>query len=211
MSTMHIYAFGSICRGEVTFGSDVDVLAITVGLNSRFDPDVYSVYSYARLKQLWHQGNPFAWHLALESRLLYASDGKDFLRDLGSPASYVGAVQDCEKFFRIFNEARLALQTGTLSPHFELSTVFLATRNFATCYSLGGATDKPDFSRSAALRLGEDSLPVSSGVYSILERCRLLSTRGLGITPEQKEVAEALSQLHHIETWMVSLLKRVAE
>lgn len=210
MTAMHIYAFGSICRGEITFGSDVDVLAITVGLDSRFDPDIYSVYSHERLKQLWLHGNPFAWHLALESRLLYASDGKDFLRDLGQPSPYTGVVHDCEKFLRIFNEARSALHTGTLSPHFELSTVFLAARNFATCYSLG-ATATPDFSRNSALRLSEDSIRVSSGVYSILQRCRLLSTRGMGITPSAGEVVEAVSQLHHIETWMVSLLTRVAE
>lgn len=207
---MHIYAFGSICRGEITVGSDVDVLAITVGLDSRFDPDVYSVYSPERLKQLWLLGNPFAWHLALESRLLFASDGKDFLRDLGQPARYTGVVHDCEKFFRIFNEARSALHAGTVSPHFELSTIFLAARNFATCYSLGGKTKKPDFSRNSALRLAEDSIPVSSGVYSTLQLCRLLSTRGMGITPEPIDITEAVSQLQDVETWMVSLLKRLA-
>ena len=207
---MHIYAFGSVCRGEITFGSDVDVLAITTGPDSRFDPDVYSVYSHERIKQLWLRGNPFAWHLALESRLLYASDDKDFIRDLGQPSPYTSVVHDCEKFFRIFNEARSALHAGTASAHFELSTIFLATRNFATCYSLG-TTEKPDFSRNSALRLREDSIPVSSSAYSTLERCRILCTRGTGVAPQSEEVAETVSQLHHIEKWMDSLLKRIGE
>lgn len=207
---MHIYAFGSICRGEVTFGSDVDVLAVTDGLDSRFDPDIYSVYSYERLRQLWALGNPFAWHLFIESRLLHASNGVDFLRDLGEPSPYTNAARDCDKFWRIFNEARSALDGGTSSPYFELSTVFLAARNFATCYSLG-ATGTPDFSRNSALRLGTDSIPISDEVYSVLQRCRLLCTRGTGTTPTDEELMNAMSDLPVIDNWMTSLLKRVAK
>ena len=61
---MHIYAFGSLCRGEVDFGSDVDLLSIIEGPDSRFDPDVFAKYSYDRIRSLWKEGNPFAWHLA---------------------------------------------------------------------------------------------------------------------------------------------------
>src|SRR5271154_5811163 len=99
---MHIYAFGSICRGEVTPGSDIDLLAITEGHDPRFDPATFSIYSYARLRQIWQEGNPFAWHLCLESRLLFAEDSVDFLRALGTPHPYREVVRDCEKFANLF-------------------------------------------------------------------------------------------------------------
>lgn len=35
---MHIYAFGSICRGEVDASSDIDMLAIVNGHDARFRP-----------------------------------------------------------------------------------------------------------------------------------------------------------------------------
>lgn len=43
---MHIYAFGSICRGEVDSFSDIDMLAIVSGRDERFNPRDYSIYSY---------------------------------------------------------------------------------------------------------------------------------------------------------------------
>jgi len=77
---MHIYAFGSVCRGEVSRDSDIDLLCIDEGTQAdRFDPELYSVYSYERIRELWSEGNPFAWHLWLESRLLFSSDAEDHL------------------------------------------------------------------------------------------------------------------------------------
>jgi hypothetical protein len=134
---VHIYAFGSLCRGEVAFGSDVDVLAITEGFDSRFDPDIFSIYSYLRIRELWEQGNAFAWHLATEAKLLFASDGQNFLAELGPPAAYSRCAEDCLKFYRVYERAIEALKSGNCSRVFELSAIFLAVRNFATCFSLG--------------------------------------------------------------------------
>ena len=99
---MHIYAFGSICRGDISVDSDVDLLALVEGRDSRLDPEKFSIYSYARMLELWEAGNAFAWHLSLESRLIYAADGTDFLRSLGSPSRYSGAVADCLKFRDVY-------------------------------------------------------------------------------------------------------------
>lgn len=71
---MHIYAFGSISRGDIQADSDVDLLAIVDGFDSRFSSDTYSIYSYSRLRDLWLEGNPFAWHLSLESKLVFSSN-----------------------------------------------------------------------------------------------------------------------------------------
>ena len=77
---MHVYAFGSLCRGEIRPDSDIDLLAIVDGYDSRFDQNVFSIYSYTRLAELWNEGNPFGWHLFLESRLIFSADGSDFLQ-----------------------------------------------------------------------------------------------------------------------------------
>ena len=71
---MHIYAFGSVCRGEIDIDSDIDLLAIVDRDDSRFNTDIYSIYSCKEIAELWAKGNPFAWHLATESRMIYASD-----------------------------------------------------------------------------------------------------------------------------------------
>ncbi len=192
---MHIYAFGSVCRGDVRQGSDIDLLALVDGYDSRFDPDVFSVYSYGRLVDLWREGNPFAWHLFLESTLLFASDGSDFLNSLNSPSDYTGCLRDCEKFYGVFCEAYDSIASQSASKVFELSTVFLSIRNIATCFSLG-TTDNPDFSRNSARHLGSNSLPLADSPFAILERARILSTRGKGQSITGKEIADVVGQLH---------------
>src|SRR5437016_1873195 len=110
---MHIYAFGSVVRGEISEGSDIDLLAIVDRYDPTFNPETYSIYSYARIKELWAEGNPFAWHLALESRLLVSSDRTDFLRALALPNAYLNGLSDCDKFYDLFVDAARSLSSGT--------------------------------------------------------------------------------------------------
>lgn len=205
---MHIYAFGSICRGDVSLTSDVDLLAIVDGHDARFDPNQYSIYSYGRILELWTEGNPFAWHLSLEAKLLFSSDRYDYLDSLGHPKPYRKHVEDCEKFFALLREARASIAHGNDSRVFDLSTAFLAIRNFATCYSLGHLK-VPDFSRNSALRLGVDSLAIPLQAYATLERARILSTRAVGAPLTETEGQLAQDQLHEVEKWMSCLFKRV--
>ena len=142
----HYYAFGSICRGELDPDSDIDLLACVTGGKPNIDSAKFSIYTHHRLTQLWKEGNPFAWHLHLESKLLFSSDGEDFIADvLKTPNRYTQASADCIKFKQLFEESAHSLQTEPNSATFHLSCIFLATRNFATCHSLGIA--KPSFSR----------------------------------------------------------------
>ena len=205
---MHIYAFGSLCRGEVGFGSDVDMLAVTEGFDARFDPDVFSIYSYKRVRQLWQEGNPFAWHLATEAKLISASDGRNFLADIGSPAPYTHCREDCHKFFCVYERAVGAIRSGGCNRVFELSAVFLAVRNFATCFSLG-VTNAPNFSRHSAKRLGERSLSISDETYQLLERSRILSTRGAGLMVQPEELDACLNEVAAIACWMNKLLAQI--
>jgi hypothetical protein len=205
----HIYAFGSVCRGDVTLESDIDLLAVTRGLEKLFNPDSYSIYSYSRIADIWKEGSPFAWHLSLEARLLYSPDNSDYLRELGAPAVYRSAARDCNKFFTLFTDSAIALREGTNSPVFELSTIFLAVRNFATCYSLG--VGNPDFSRHSALCIGVNSLSLSRDSFLTLERARLLCTRGIGAMISRDEVISVVLELEIIDKWMRTLILTAGE
>ena len=207
--SMHIYAFGSICRGEVSFGSDIDLLAIVDSYNENLSPTVYSIYSYKRLRELWEEGNPFAWHLSLESRLLFASNAEDFLHKLGAPATYRRCRLDCEKFLQLFLEARHSATSANFSRTFDLSTMFLGIRNFATCYSLG-MTAQPNFSRNAALKLGVDRIPIADHAYGILERARVLGTRGYGPRITESSFELAMNSADAVETWMNKLTEKIS-
>jgi hypothetical protein len=205
---MHIYAFGSICRGEVVRGSDVDLLAAVDASDGRFDPIVYSVYTYERLRCLWSEGNPFAWHLFMEARLLFADDGMDFLRELGEPTQYARETADCEKFYQLFHTAASVLAVRQDTVVFELSTIFLAMRNMATCFSLQSGKS-PVFSRRASANIGADSLMLDARSYEVLESARILCTRGYGDRPSEDDVAHVVARLDDIEEWMHSLMAKV--
>ena len=207
---MHLYAFGSVVRGEISQDSDIDLLAIVEGYDPRFDPDVFSIYSYARLEELWAEGNPFAWHLALESKLLYAADSSDFLKMLGTPRKYSAGLQDCGKFYDLFKTASAELLSASSSPVFNLSTVFLSLRNFASCFLLEFGSH-PDFSRHAALRLGAEDIPICHKAYTILERARILSTRGRGPNLTAPEITAAVAELEKIDGWMQTLLRKAID
>ncbi len=198
---MHIYAFGSICRGDVDRMSDMDLLAIVEGFDNRFDPARFSIYGYPKMRKLWQKGNPFAWHLFGEAKLLFASDGRDFLDDLEEPSPYVAVASDCATFKNLFEDAATALEEGSPSPTFELSTLFLAIRNFATCFALG-RLGLCEFSRKSALRIGDYSLEIDHRIFLILERCRILSTRGWGELLKPYEVDDVKRALPTIRAWM---------
>lgn len=203
---MHIYAFGSVCRGEVDASSDIDLLAIVNGYDSRFNPSDYSIYSYGRIHDLWNQGNPFAWHLFLESKLVYSQDDIDFLKSIGEPSIYNSGIEDCKKFREIFLSAKESIDSSELTEIFDLSSVFLAVRNFATCYSLHSELT-PDFSRNSARNLGNHSIPIDTSTYSFLERSRVLCTRGIGEILNSAEIDQAKKALGEIDSWMTGILK----
>lgn len=207
---MHIYAFGSICRGEVDLFSDIDLLAIVNGRNHSFNPKNYSIYTYARIDELWAQGNPFAWHLFLESRLIYSSDSSDYLQSLGKPNIYNSGLSDCKKFYEIFLSAKNSIEKSKFTEIFDLSSIFLAARNFATCYTLH-CNVKPDFSRNSARNLGVHSIPIDDYIYELLERARILCTRGLGELLSNYEIGKAKQELNKIEFWMKEKINMLAK
>jgi hypothetical protein len=205
---MHLYAFGSVCRGEIDRDSDIDLLALVSRHDDRLDPARYSIYSYNKMKSMWKKGNPFAWHLSAESRLLYSDDGCDFLESLGRPAPYSNCLSDCRRFYGVYLEAISSLDGDMSSTVFDLSALFLSTRNIATCFALG-VLGQMLFSRHAALMLPpEFRLPISEDCYRILERARILCTRSKGENITADEARLARSECESIRQWMKILTER---
>lgn len=205
---MHIYAFGSICRGELDSQSDIDLLAIS-GNFVDLDPNTFSIYSYNRIENLWTEGNPFAWHLAFESKMIYSSDGLDFLDRLGLPNEYVNVKNDCQKFRLLFETASQSLNSNPTNYVFELSNVYLSVRNFATCFALG-CLGVREFSRYSPLRIGEYSLEISQPAFSILQRARFLCTRGHGAMIGSNELDLATGEFPIIENWVDNLYSKIS-
>jgi hypothetical protein len=209
MSAVHIYAFGSICRGEMSAGSDVDLLAAVSGGKNNLNRGMFSIYSHTRLREIWNEGNPFAWHLHHEARLIHASDGRDFLDDLGIPKRYARRYRDCSRFLELLRGARSSASHDHASVVFDLSAAFLGLRNFASCYILG-TCGKPDFSRNVAVTLMAQDPPISREAYRVLERARLLCTRGYGERLTSTEIGNGLASLSALEAWMTQRLQEIA-
>lgn len=206
---MHIYVFGSTCRGEIDIYSDIDLLAITNKPN-QFNKLLYSIYTQNKITDLWKSGNPFAWHLYWESKLIFSSDGCDFLKDLNKPAQYKNCLRDCLNFYGIFQDAYKSLTGESNCIIYDLSMIFLAIRNIASCYTLG-LYEKPNFSRNSAFNLNEMNIPISRSNYNLFEKARILTTRGLGDALSSAEVNELLLTLEKINRWMNCLISNIRE
>lgn len=206
---MNIYAFGSICRGEIDAGSDIDILICTDESTHNLDPEKFSIYTYDRIKTIWAEGNPFSWHLHLESKLVYSSDGSDFFKCLGIPSVYTNSIEDHQKFKKLFESSLQALKEPCgNSSTFHISCIFLAIRNMATCYSLEMGT--PIFSRNSPL-LVNPHLNISNEVFSIFTRSRLLSTRGHGQKLTFDEISEAIDAAQRFSKWIEMIEEKLYE
>lgn len=205
---MHIYIFGSICRGEIDVFSDIDLLLLTDQSQEEFDSDRYSIYSYERIQDLWSDGSPFAWHLHKESKLVYSEDKTDFLSVLGAPAKYNRIVEDCEKFYEVFLSAKASLEEDESSIIFDFSIIFLCLRNIAICYSLNMETE-PIFSRRSALMLRENSIDIPHRVFVVLENARIAATRGVMIDLSKEDVSLVVLSINKIEYWIIKILNLV--
>lgn len=200
---MHFYAFGSICRGELDSSSDLDILVCSEDGNPDLPKEKYSLYKYSRLKELWAEGNPFAWHLYLESTLIFSSDGDNFLQSLKKPAPYCNAKKDCLKFYNLFTDSFESLTKSKTNAVFNISCMFLGARNFATCHSL--ASNKPVFSRYSPFLI-VDKLNIEESVFNTLLKARILSTRGIGDNITQDEMTIVLENAPAIQKWMETIL-----
>ncbi len=194
-----VYIFGSVVRGEIDQYSDIDLLLITDETIENIDPNKYSIYSPERIKELYAEGNPFAWHLYYESKLVFTSE-QDFLASLGKPSNYINCKSDLLKFKKLFDDSTASINENDFSIIFDLAMIFLAIRNFATCYSLG-SYEKPIFSRTTFEKLHDYPLNLDDEVKELLMMSRISSTRGIEYSIENKSLSLLKLNLGKIENW----------
>jgi predicted nucleotidyltransferase len=199
-----IYVFGSTVRGEVDKYSDVDLLLVTNKNSKNIDKNKYSIYTPERIKELYAEGNPFAWHLYFESKLIYSEDD-DYLLSLGKPSKYDNCENDLIKFKKLFDDSVSSIRENEFSMIFDLSMIFLAIRNFATCYTLS-KYDKPIFSRLAFEKLHDYPLKLDERLTNILMMSRISSTRGIEYEVNQEGISAFMSDMDRIENWFNQIL-----
>lgn len=200
----NIFAFGSVVRGEIDQYSDVDLLLITDKKIDHIDPNKYSIYTPQRIKEMFNEGNPFAWHLYYESKLIFTDD-INYLKELGKPKNYSNCLVDLYKFRDLFLDSLNSLEEDDYSLIFDLSMIFLAIRNFATCYSLG-MMNRPVFSRNSFERIGNQSLIIDEGVKKILMLARISSTRGINVYINNADLELVFLEVKKMKSWFNQLL-----
>ncbi|MBE0393341.1 nucleotidyltransferase domain-containing protein [Flavobacterium sp. PL002] len=205
---MEIYAFGSIVRGEIDKFSDVDLLILkdVEEKIQEIDKEQYSIYTYGRISELWKEGNPFSWHLFIQSKCIFSKNDIPFLSSLGEPKPYNNIKDDLDKFTQLFYESKNSINSDSHSVDFDLSMIFLAIRNFASCFSLG-FLKKNEFSRDSALNIEEYSIQINHFVYNRLRESRLLATRGIGEKISEIELEIIINEFEKIENWFNKLIK----
>ena len=105
----------------------------------------------------------------------------------------------------IFRQALNSLRTDNSSVVFDLSAAFLGLRNFSTCFLLG--IGRYDFSRGVALNLMSSLSASDLTAYRIMERARLLCTRGYGDSLTALEEKRTISALPRFEDRMIGFLE----
>lgn len=200
----HVYIFGSLVRGEIDQYSDIDLLLITDETFKDIDSNKFSIYTPERIKELYLEGNPFAWHLYYESKLVFSSD-QDFLLNLGKPAIYSNCKSDLLKFQKLFEDCIASINEDEFSLVFDLAMIFLAIRNFATCYTLGNY-EKPIFSRTAFEKLHDYPLILDEEIKELLMMSRISSTRGIEYSIKNKSLSLLKLNLRKIQNWFNDIL-----
>jgi hypothetical protein len=139
-----LYLFGSYSRGDFDEYSDLDILLIYNGelnenneinkiiknkeqeLNKLSNVSIYSVDS---LNHYYNIGHLFAWHLALESKLIYTNLTFDFLKNKGNPREYKHASDDYNVFIKVLNGIILETKASNWNLLLEACNFYTVLRN----------------------------------------------------------------------------------
>lgn len=173
---MWIYIFGSLSRGEVDANSDVDALCVYKPNESKNIPSSMQGYTDSCLKEIFDNGDLFAHHLYLESKLVYTSDGTDIVRNIGKPSPYTIWEHDFDSFIDVALFAINEIITKGQSV-FRLGLLYMSMRDIAMIYSQV-KMNISDFSKYSPYNT-DIQLKVDLDEYEILRLCRISSTRGI--------------------------------
>lgn len=201
-----IYVFGSVCRGDSTPTSDVDVLVVPFEVESSRFPRDWSVYSPELLSEYYKDGRLFAWHLHLEARCVFSRRNEPFLASLGPPAPYSSIFNDIDELERLLNEALDELATGTKNVIYELGIAYTAIRDLAMSASWS-LLETPCFAADAPFRLPVD-LPLPRAAYHQAMLARHASTRGTQLSFDPTNTASVITKAS-LDSWVAALREAI--
>ena len=217
------YIFGSVARGEQDRLSDLDVLAVVrTGGGKIDDSEVENLvppallgfklsiswYGQDRLREMFENGELFAWHLAQETTPIF--DPTNFIENLGRPATYRDAAKDVASFFRVFSGIREQVSASPHNAAYEAGLIYVCIRNAAMAAS-ARLCPAPDFSRYSAFKLQDVApCPISTAQFDSAMRSRMASQRGYPPPPEAT-AGFVLHLLDQLEPWLQTLQMVVEE
>jgi hypothetical protein len=217
-SLIGAYIFGSAGRGQQDHLSDLDVLAVVRNgggnvpdsiiashVPDKLKPLKLSIswYGRDRLREMFRNGELFAWHLHRETIPLF--DPENFLAGLGRPSDYRECVADVTSFQRVMAGIPAQVALNEQNAIYEAGLVYVCLRNIAMAASWSLCAF-PDFSRYSAFRLsGVDPCPISAQEFDLTMACRMASQRGQDPPPcIRREFV--ISLFERLDPWIGHLL-----
>lgn len=217
------YIFGSVARGEQDALSDLDVLAVVHTGGGKVEDAVVvqfvppallglklsiSWYGQDRMREMFENGELFAWHLADETQPIFDPTG--FLAKLGRPGKYYEAAQDVASFLRVFSGIRDQILANPCNAAYEAGLVYVCVRNIAMAAS-SRVCEVPDFSRYSVFRLpGLAPCPITHEQFDIAMRARMASQRGYD-PPSEATPGFVLDLVGRLGPWLTTLLTTLEE
>jgi hypothetical protein len=186
-----VYVFGSVGRGQHDSLSDLDLLAVVKNgagkvaelsivshvpeTLQRLKPSI-SWYGRDRLREMYRNGELFAWHLHRETVPLY--DPNSFLKGLGKPAVYRDAVADTRSFQKVLKGIPSQITANEHNAVYEAGLTYVCLRNIAMAASWS-LCEFPDFTRYSPFKLGAiRACPISREEFDLTMACRMAGQRG---------------------------------
>lgn len=215
------YIFGSVGRGQHDALSDLDILAVVENGKGRVAdsfvvatvPIEFSClkpsiawYGGERLRQMFNDGELFAWHLFHETIPIF--DPKGFLGGLGRPSEYRDVVADMMSFNKVIVGIPGQLIKNESNAVYEAGLFYVCLRNIAMSASWA-LCRAPDFSRYSPFNLLDiRACPISVGDYEKTMNCRLAGQRGLP-PPSGVDGAFVLNAFDLVYPWIQELVPLV--
>lgn len=216
-----VFVFGSVGRAQHDNLSDLDVLAVVEDGKGKVSHLVVanyvpknlkglklsiSWYGKNRLKEMFENGELFAWHLYRETIPLF--DPEHFLNSLGAPSSYSEAVTDVLSFQKILTEIPNQVLKHHSNSVYEAGLIYVCLRNISMAAS-SVLCEFPDFSRYSPFNLsGFLPCPISIREFKILMDCRMASQRGSN-PPQCMNSDFVLDIFRRIEPWIANLVSKL--
>jgi hypothetical protein len=187
-SVVNISIFGSWVRKDNDERSDLDVL-VTVLDGSGKTPErrivdfvtpliggkpSISWYGIKKLREMFTQGDLFAWHLFLESKSV--GPYPDLQSIFGRPANYATAMPDIMELYGILGEVSDELRKAPKNAVFEMGILYVCARNIAMSAS-SKLCPTPHFGRYSPFALPMQ-FPLTADEYELAMSCRMASQRG---------------------------------